>query len=570
MGRTPPSSRHSGGPARPRPASATRKPAAAPSPTRPTHPEPRPSSAPQDKSLTSRLEKIDARFSTPRLDYVILASIVTILTGLGLLMVLSSSMAWSLEDNHSVWTEFLKQSVMVAVGLVAMYITLRIQPATLKKLAPWIFGGAVVLLILIFVPGIGTGLEAKGSQSWIAVKSISIQPSEIAKLAVAIWGSQILSDRLQRGGTPKEVFGLFSVGAVSVIALVVAERDLGMVASIFIVILALAWFVGLPSWIPATITLGAVILFAILTFTVGFRSTRITVFRETLVGHFTDKEEASYQSYQGFLSLGDGSLFGQGLGQSHSKWFYLPEAKNDFIFAIVGEEMGMMGAGIVILLFGIFGWVGIKIAMNQTDPFLRLLAGTVTMGIVVQAFVNIGYVIGILPVTGIQLPLISAGGTSAIVTLASMGLLLNCARHEPPTISAMQSYGLSMSDRILRLPMPKPYQPPERRVSTAHHEPQRFGQPVTSRQWATDRPSRPEEASGRPPRVGQRPVGDSSRRPRRQEDAAPQRSVIRGRSASGRPGRPSSRQQPGSAAATSTRTSSSRSNPAVRRKGRKP
>ena len=517
----------------------------------------------------SRLERIDARFSTPRLDYVILASIVTILTGLGLLMVLSSSMAWSLEDNHSVWAEFLKQSIMVAVGLVAMYITLRIQPETLKKLAPWIFGGAVILLILIFVPGLGTGLEAKGSQSWLEVGPITIQPSEIAKLAVAIWGSQVLADRLQRGGNPKEVFGLFSVGAVSVIALVVAERDLGMVASIFIVVLALAWFVGLPSWIPAAITFGAVILAAILTFTVGFRSSRITVFRETLFGRFTDTEEASFQSYQGFLSLGDGSLFGQGLGQSRAKWFYLPEAKNDFIFAIVGEEMGMLGAGVVILLFGIFGWVGIKIAMNQTDPFLRLLAGTVTMGIVVQAFVNIGYVIGLLPVTGIQLPLISAGGTSAIVTLASMGLLLNCARHEPATISAMQSYGLSLSDRILRLPMPKPYQPPERRVSTAHHEPQRFGQPVTRRQWSTEAPSRQDDTSGRPPRVGERPMSNEGRNPRRQDDAPPQRPVIRGRSASGHAGRPSPRRQPGSAATHSTRTSTSRSNPAARRKGRK-
>lgn len=476
------------------------------------------------------VSKIDAATSTPKFDYYILAAITAILTGLGLLMVLSSSMASSLADSNSVWTDFLKQAAMVVVGLVGLYCALRVSPTTIKKVAPWSMGLGVLLLILVLIPGLGTGLQQMGSQSWLVLGPLTIQPSEVAKLCIAVWGSAVLSERALYAQSIREVFGFFTGIVVLVIILVTLERDLGMVASVMIVFLALAWFVGVPKWVTTTIIAGGLGLAVLLTLTAGFRSNRVEVFKETLFGKFPNTQGTAYQSYQGFLSLGDGSFLGQGLGQSRAKWFYLPEAKNDFIFAVVGEEMGFIGASIVILLFALLGWVGMRIAVNQSDPFLRLMAATVTTGIVIQAFINIGYVTGLLPVTGIQLPLISSGGTSAIITLVSMGLLLNCARHEPETVSSMQTYGRPVVDKLLALPEPRAFDLSTLRrgpwrddgalrsgelresrrarrgdrgrmgslrrgsLSDRHHEVQKFGEPVTRRSGRSSRRRMQDEA----------------------------------------------------------------------------
>ena len=498
--------------------------------------------------------KIDAATSTPKFDYYILAAITAILTGVGLLMVLSSSMASSLADSNSVWTDFFKQAGMVVVGLVGLYFAIRMSPATIKKISPWAMGLAVILLILVLIPGLGTGLQQMGSQSWLVLGPVTIQPSEVAKLAIAVWGSAVLSERALYARSIREVLGFFTLVVVFVIFLVAFERDLGMVASVMIVFLALAWFVGVPKWVTTTIIAGGLGLAVLLTLTAGYRSNRVEVFRETLFGKFPNTQGTAYQSYQGFLSLGDGSFLGQGLGQSRAKWFYLPEAKNDFIFAVVGEEMGFLGASIVILLFALLGWVGMRIALNQADPFLRLMAATVTTGIVIQAFINIGYVTGLLPVTGIQLPLISSGGTSAIITLVSMGLLLNCARHEPETVSSMQTYGRPVVDKLLGFPEPRAFDPSTLRrgpwvddddprsrsgngsrkgagargrsggrsgssrrglLSDRHHEVQRFGEPVTRRNGSPR--SRRNEGNRQPS------SGSASQRRDRAHDRAPRR-----------------------------------------------
>ena len=180
-----------------------------------------------------------------------------------------------------------------------------------------------------------------------------------------------------------------------------------------------------------------------------------------------------------------------GVGQSRAKWFYLPEATNDFIFAVVGEELGLWGGAMLILLFGMLGYFGLRAARRNSDQFISLMAATLTTGVVVQAFINVAYVIGLAPVTGIQLPMISSGGTSAVITLASMGLLANCARHEPEAISAMQSYGRLGIDRLLRLPEPLTARPPRRGRQQR--------QPVTQRRPA--RPPRPQRQEP-PRRVG--------------------------------------------------------------------
>ena len=227
----------------------------------------------------------------------------------------------------------------------------------------------------------------------------------------------------------------------------------------------------------------------------GFRSNRFLVYFDALFGKFEDTRGVAFQSHQGFLSLADGSVFGVGLGQSRAKWFYLPEARNDFIFAVIGEELGLWGGALVITLFALLGFFGLRTARRAHNQFQALMAAALTAGLVSQAFINIGYVVGILPVTGIQLPLLSAGGTSAIITLSAMGVLASVARHEPEAVSAMQNRGRPTFDRIFGISEPRtPAQERERAprvaqpsrwasrapraVSTSERE-QRFGTRVS-------------------------------------------------------------------------------------------
>ena len=159
------------------------------------------------------------------------------------------------------------------------------------------------------------------------------------------------------------------------------------------------------------------------------------------------------------FALANGGIFGDGLGQGTAKWNYLPNAHNDFIFAIIGEELGLVGALGLLALFGLFAYTGMRIARRSADPFLRLLTATTTMWVIGQSFINVGYVIGLLPVTGIQLPLISAGGTSTATTLLMIGMMANAARHEPEAVAALRAGRDDRMNRLLRLPLPEPYAP---------------------------------------------------------------------------------------------------------------
>ena len=172
-----------------------------------------------------------------------------------------------------------------------------------------------------------------------------------------------------------------------------------------------------------------------------------------------DGQGSGYQARQARYALANGGIFGDGLGQGTAKWNYLPNAHNDFIFAIIGEELGFVGAVGLLLLFGLFTYTGMRIARRSADPFLRLLTATTTLWILGQVVINVGYVVGLLPVTGLQLPLISAGGTSTATTLLMMGIITNAARHEPEAVAALRAGRDDRMNRILRLPLPEPYVP---------------------------------------------------------------------------------------------------------------
>jgi len=187
----------------------------------------------------------------------------------------------------------------------------------------------------------------------------------------------------------------------------------------------------------------------------GYRSDRV----RSWLDPENDPQDTGYQARQAKYALAHGGIFGDGLGQGVAKWNYLPNAHNDFIFAIIGEELGFVGAFGLLALFGLFAYTGMRIARRSADPFLRLVTATTTMWVLGQAFINIGYVIGILPVTGLQLPLISAGGTSTAATLFMIGIMANAARHEPEAVAALRAGRDDKVNRLLRLPLPEPYLP---------------------------------------------------------------------------------------------------------------
>ncbi|MDO4908727.1 MAG: putative peptidoglycan glycosyltransferase FtsW [Corynebacterium sp.] len=422
----------------------------------------------------------------PQLDYLMVMGAVFILTAIGLVMVLSSSMTWSVFEGESAWSESIKQTVMVVLGLIAMWVAMRVKPRVLRRYSMWIIILAIVLLIAVLIPGIGTGGTEVGSQSWIVLGPIRFQPSEYAKIATAIWGAHYLSlPRPRKTSIWRHPYTIFLAVSMVIAILIVAQGDLGMTASYAMVVMAILFFSGFSLRLLGAVFALAVAVVIVLALGGGFRNARITVFLDAFRGHFQDTRGVAFQSYQGFLSLADGSIGGVGLGQSRAKWFYLPEAKNDFIFAIIGEEMGLWGAALVVILFTVLAVFGIRCATRSMNGYMRMLSSTLTSVVVIQAFINMAYVIGLLPVTGIQLPLISAGGTAAVINLAAMGILLSCCRYEPEAISAMQNYGRSVFDRALRIPEPDPSDIDPRHGTKKNETKDRFGVPVTKRSAPT-------------------------------------------------------------------------------------
>lgn len=414
-----------------------------------------PGAAPRKRTFLHALgERVAAMQVAPLMNYYLILIVVTILTILGLVMVMSSSMSWSIRDDSSAWAQASRQTILVAIGVFVMWVALRTKLATIRRFSGLLLAVSIVLLIAVLIPGIGTGLEETGSQSWIVLAGVRLQPSEVARVAIAVWGAAFLSERTRTPEERRRKLVIYGGVATIMTLLIFAERDFGMGVSFFMVAFVLWMFAGMNKWIMIATAGAAVLAFALLMALGGFRSARFTVYFDALFGHFEDTKGAAFQSYQGFLSLADGSLFGLGLGQSRAKWFYLPEAKNDFIFAVIGEELGLMGAAMVVALFCTLGVIGLRVARRSANQFLTLMSATLTTAIVLQAFINMGYVVGLFPVTGIQLPLISSGGTSAIITLGAMGLLANCARHEPEAMSHMASYGKPGVDQLLMLPEP--------------------------------------------------------------------------------------------------------------------
>jgi cell division protein FtsW len=404
---------------------------------------------------TARLAKtkFGSWLSRPMTSFHLIVAITGLLITLGLIMVLSASGVYSYDSDGSPWAVFAKQVLWTVVGLVAFYLALRMPVNLMRRLAFPGFAFTIVLLVLVLIPGIGK--VANGSRGWFVVSGFSMQPSELAKIAFAIWGAHLLATRRLERASLKEMLVPLVPGAVIALALILAQPDLGQSVSLGIILLGLLWYAGLPLRVFITSLIAVVSAAAVLAMVEGYRSARV----QSWLDPNADAQGSGYQARQARFALANGGVFGDGLGQGAAKWNYLPNAHNDFIFAIIGEELGFVGAFGLLLLFALFAYTGTRIANRSVDPFLRLLSATATLWILSQVFINVGYVIGLLPVTGLQLPLISAGGTSTSTTLLMIGIMANAARHEPEAVAALRAGREDRMNRLLRLPLPEPYVP---------------------------------------------------------------------------------------------------------------
>lgn len=462
----------------------------------------------KDKADGGSPNRFGAWLSRPMTSFHLIIAIAGLLTTLGLIMVLSASGVRSYDADGSAWIIFAKQVLWTVIGLVACYISLRMSVRFLRRVAFTGYVVTVILLVLVLVPGIGN--LANGSRKWFVVAGFSMQPSELAKIAFAIWGAHMLAARRLERASLRELLIPLVPAAVIALALIVAQPDLGQTVSLGIILLALLWYAGLPLRVFATSLMAVFMAGAVLAMSAGYRSDRV----RSWINPENDPQDTGYQARQAKFALAHGGIFGDGLGQGTAKWNYLPNAHNDFIFAIIGEELGFIGAFGLLVLFGLFAYTGMRIARRSADPFLRLLTATTTMWVLGQAFINIGYVIGILPVTGIQLPLISAGGTSTAATLFMIGIMANAARHEPEAVAALRAGRDDKVNRLLRLPLPEPYSPT--RLEAFRDRKRTRPQPAGAPRKGAGSPGRKAPRSGEaplrpaPPRATGRPVRQSA------------------------------------------------------------
>ncbi len=370
-------------------------------------------------------------------DATALTLLTLVLVLLGLVMSFSASFVPAAEAGDP-FAVFRRQAGWAAIGLVAFVVAARLDHRIWRGLSWPLVVVAVVGLLLLLVPGVG---EARyGSTRWIGIGPLSIQPSELAKLATLLWLADVLHRKRPRDGSPHSVEHLL-VPALPLLVLlsvlVLAQPDLGTTILLALIVAAVLWVEGLPARIvAAALVLGGVAV-AVLAVIRPYRVARI---RGWLWPERFPLEEG-FQLLQSRYALGSGGTFGVGLGSSRGKWHFIPNADTDFIFAVIGEELGLVGALGVIALFTALLYVGLKVAYAASDGFGRTVALATTVWIVGQALVNIGTVTGLLPITGVTLPLVSVGGSSLVSTLLALGILVAIARRDEPAAGPLRAGG---------------------------------------------------------------------------------------------------------------------------------
>ena len=359
-----------------------------------------------------------AAAADPQFEHALLVLVTLGLVAFGLVMVYSASSARAAVAAGDPAYYLKRQALYGLAGLAIFAALARTDFRVLRRAAGPLLGGSFALLALVLV----LGLSTNGARRWLTVGPVSFQPSELAKIGLAIWVAAFLARRpapssLRALGRP--------IGLVTGLAvlLVLLEPDLGTAISLVILVAAIVVVSGTPLRVLAGAAGITVALVLAASWIEPYRRARLLTF----LNPWDDAQGAGFQSVQALIALGSGGLFGVGLGESVQKVYYLPEASTDMIFAIVGEELGLLGAAAVILAYGLFGYAGFRIALRCRDPFGKRLAAGLTALVCGQAAVNLGAVLGLAPLTGVPLPFVSYGGSSLVAGLAAVGILLNIA-----------------------------------------------------------------------------------------------------------------------------------------------
>jgi cell division protein FtsW len=353
---------------------------------------------------------------------VLLVATVIVLNVVGVVMVLSASSVSSLTNYGSPWYFFFRQIMWTVLGLGAFVFALRFDYRRWRALVRPVLIVSVVLLVVVLVPGIG--IYVSGSRRWLGAGMLRFQPSEIAKLGLLLYAADLVSRRAREVHDWRRVVRPVMLVLALCTALVMKEPDLGSAMVLAIVVLAVLVAGGVKKRHLAVVFGLGITAVTFLALAEPYRRTRMLTFLDP----FADAKNTGYQISQSMIALGSGGFTGVGLGASRAKWNFLPNAHTDFIFAIIGEELGLIGCFLVMGLFIAFAVFGARAALRAPDRFGALVAAGATVWVVGQAVINIGAVVGLLPVTGIPLPFVSFGGSALITTMLATGILVNVAR----------------------------------------------------------------------------------------------------------------------------------------------
>ncbi len=386
---------------------------------------------PSGDSLADGLKRTLDR---PLTSYHIVVGVTGLLLCLGLLMVLSASSVFSLREYDNPYAIFARQAMWVGIAGPIAWVTSRLPQRLIRALSWPALLVSAGLIFMTYLPGFG--VLVNGNRNWISFGGpFQLQPSELAKLALVLWLADVYA---RKGRLLREwrhlIVPMMPVSAV-IVGLVIGQSDLGTALVLFAIVLGMLWVVGAPARLFGGALLVVLVTVFALATTKQERVARLTSFVDPISEYGANGWQASH----GFFALATGGLWGRGIGASSQKWGGLPEAHTDYIFAIIGEEFGLFGTLVVLALFATLAYAGIRIAARSKDPFVRYASAGIVVWLLSQALINIGMVLGLLPVIGIPLPLISYGGSALVPTLVALGLLMSFARHEPGAQAALRT-----------------------------------------------------------------------------------------------------------------------------------
>lgn len=386
---------------------------------------PTPAVAGRGSSAVVRLRRL---FPTVTGNELLLAGTTLFLVVFGLVMVASSSAIESRAENGSMLGAFQRQGLFALVGVPLMLVASRVPAAWWRRLAwPAILLAIVLQALVVFTP---LGIVVNGNRNWLSIGGFTLQPGELGKLALCVWIAAIfvLKDDLGR----RFLHAWIPVAPVAgaFILLVLEGNDFGTVIILAILVLGTMFFAGVKWWHLLLPAAAAAVAAVPVLLSADSRVQRLQSFMVGCQNTDQDYYDTCWQQLHGMWALANGGLFGVGLGNSRAKWMWLAEADNDYIFAIIGEELGLVGAVVVLLLFVVLAVALLRIIRDARQPMTRIVTGGVLVWLVGQAIVNICVVLGLLPVLGVPLPLISAGGSQLVATLLAIGIVLSLARGE--------------------------------------------------------------------------------------------------------------------------------------------